>query len=196
MNPAEFVQKWSASRGAERAVAQEHFIDVCRLLNEKTPNEADPSGDFYAFDIGARKPDGDGFADVWFKGHFAWEYKGKRKDLAAAYKQVSDYRESLGNPPLLVVCDIDRFEVHTNWTNTEKWIYRFSNDDLLSDAHVSVSTAAGPAEDAPGLTALQVLKALFQSPDDLKPQKTTEQITQEAAKKFGKITDGTPQVES
>ena len=187
--PAEFVQKWSASRGTERAVAQEHFIDVCRLLNEKTPNEADPSGDIYAFDKGARKPDGDGFADVWLNGHFAWEYKGKRKDLTAAYKQVSDYREALGNPPLLAVCDIDRFEVHTNWTNTEKWIYRFSNGDLLSDKPVEVSTVSAVAEDAPPLTALQVLKALFENPDLLKPRKTTEQITQEAAKKFGKITE-------
>ena len=189
MNPAEFVSKWAASKRGERSVSQEHFIDVCRLLNERTPNEADPSGDIYAFDKGARKPDGQGFADVWLNDHFAWEYKGKRKDLTAAYKQVSDYRESLGNPPLLVVCDIDRFEVHTNWTNTENWIYRFSNTDLLSDAQVSVSTAAGPAEDAPPLTALQVLKALFENPDLLKPRKTTEQITQEASKKFGKITE-------
>lgn len=189
MNPASFVQKWSASRGAERAVAQEHFIDVCRLLNEKTPNEADPSGDFYAFDKGARKPDGEGFADVWLKEHFAWEYKGKRKDLAAAYKQVCDYREALGNPPLLLVCDIDRFEVHTNWTNTEKWIYRLSNTDLLTDIPVQVSTISAVAEDAPRLTALQVLKALFQNPNLLKPRKTTDQITQEAARLFGNISD-------
>ncbi len=71
MNPAEFVQRWSASRGTERATSQEHFIDLCRLLREKTPNEADPNGDFYAFEKGARKTDGDGFADVWLKGHFA-----------------------------------------------------------------------------------------------------------------------------
>ena len=186
---AEFVRKWTASKGRERAVSHEHFIDLCRLLNEKTPNEADPSGDIYAFEKGARKPDGDGFADVWLKDHFAWEYKGKRKDLAAAYKQVCDYREALENPPLLVVCDIDRFEVHTNWTNTEKWIYRFSNTDLLSDSPVQVSTVSTLAEDAPRLTALQLLKHLFDQPEVLKPRKTTEQITEEAAKKFGKITE-------
>ena len=189
MTPAEFVHKWAASKGGERAVAQEHFIDLCRLLGEQTPTQADPAGDFFAFEKGARKPDGDGFADVWLKEHFAWEYKGKRKDLAAAYKQVSDYREALGNPPLLVVCDIDRFEVHTNWTNTEKWVYRFANTDLLSDTPVDVSTASGPAEDAPLLTPLQVLKALFENPDTLKPQKTTDQITQEAARLFGEISD-------
>src|SRR4030042_1192144 len=89
-----------------------------RLGGEPPPPEADPASDFYAFEKGARKPDGEGFADVWLKEHFAWEYKGKRKDLAAAYKQVCDYREALGNPPLLVVCDIDRFAIHTNWTTT------------------------------------------------------------------------------
>lgn len=189
MTAAEFVRKWTATKRGERAVSHEHFIDLCRLLGESTPNEADPSGDFYAFDKGARKPGGEGFADVWLKGKFAWEYKGKRKNLAAAYKQVNDYREALGNPPLLVVCDIDRFEVHTNWTNTEKWIYRFSNTDLLSDEPVAVSTVSAVAEDAPRLTALQVLKAIFERPEILKPQKTTDQITQEAARMFGQISD-------
>ena len=58
----------------------------------------------------------DGWADVWKRDHFGWEYKGKHKDLDAAYKQLLLYREDLENPPLLVVCDMDRFEVHTNFT--------------------------------------------------------------------------------
>ena len=189
MIPSAFVQKWAASRGAERATAQEHFIDLCRLLNEKTPNEADPSGDFYAFEKGAKTLDGDGFADVWLKAHFAWEYKGKHKNLQAAYKQVQTYREALGNPPLLVVSDMEQFEVHTNWTNTETWIYHFRNADIALDEPVEVSTYGGPAADAPKLTALEVLKALFEEPERLKPLRTTEQITQEAAKLFGRITD-------
>jgi type II restriction/modification system DNA methylase subunit YeeA len=184
-----FVQKWAAAKGVERGQSQEHFIDLCRLLGEPTPTQADPSRTFYTFEQGALTPDGDGFADVWLKGRFAWEYKGKKKDLAAAYKQVCDYREALGNPPLLVVCDMNHFEVHTNWTNTEKWIYRFTNVDLLSGDSVDVSTVSGAAKDAPSLTALQVLKALWENPEVLKPQKTTDQITQEAAKLFGKISD-------
>jgi type II restriction/modification system DNA methylase subunit YeeA len=189
MIPSDFVQKWAASKGSERAASQEHFIDLCRLLDEQTPNEADPNGDFYAFEKGAKTLDGDGFADVWLKGHFAWEYKGKHKNLQAAYKQVQTYREALGNPPLLVVCDIEHFEIHTNWTNTEKWIYRFRNADIMLDAKVDVSTVSGPAPDAPALSALQVLKALFEGPQRLKPQKTTDQITQDAARMFGKISD-------
>ena len=86
-----------------------------------TPTEADPTGDWYAFEKGAEKTGGgEGFADVWKRGHFGWEYKGKHKDLAAAYQQLLQYREALENPPLLVVCDLDRFEVHTNFTDTVK----------------------------------------------------------------------------
>ena len=43
MTAAAFVKKWAASKGGERAVAQEHFIDLCRLLGEATPSEADPA---------------------------------------------------------------------------------------------------------------------------------------------------------
>ncbi len=123
MQAAEFVRKWKASKRNERQASQEHFIDLCMLLGEQTPN-TDPSGDYYAFEKGAKTADGNGWADVWLKGNFAWEYKGKLKDLTAAYTQLRRYAEALDNPPLLVVCDLDRFEVHTNW-NTETWIYYY-----------------------------------------------------------------------
>ncbi len=188
MDAIEFVGKWAASTRSERAASQEHFIDLCQMLGEQTPN-SDPSGDYYAFEKGATTPDGDGFADVWQRDHFAWEYKGKRKDLTAAYAQLQRYRESLANPPLLVVCDLDRFEVHTNW-NTETWIYCFRNADIATSDPVEVKTISGmPARDAPELTALQVLKALFEQPDRLRPERTREQITQSAAKMFGEISD-------
>jgi hypothetical protein len=85
--------------------------------------EEDPTGADYAFEKGVEKiGGGGGFADVWKRGHFAWEYKGKDKNLAAAYKQLLQYREALENPPLLVVCDLDRFEVHTNFTASPPWL--------------------------------------------------------------------------
>jgi hypothetical protein len=59
---------------------------------------------------------GDGYADVWKKGFFAWGYKGKRKDLKAAYLQLQGYRDALESPPLLVVSDLERIEVRTNFT--------------------------------------------------------------------------------
>ena len=82
MTPAEFAAKWKAAATTEKAASQEHFIDLCRMLGYATPNQADPTGDFYAFEKGAEKTaGGDGFADVWKKHFFPWEYKGKKKDL-------------------------------------------------------------------------------------------------------------------
>ena len=86
MTPIEFVQKWSASERRERANAQEHFVDLCRVLDQPTPAQADPAGTSYTFEKGTTKLSGTpGFADVWKRGHFAWEYKGKNADLAAVF---------------------------------------------------------------------------------------------------------------
>ena len=43
MMAAEFKKKWSRYRGEESAAYQEHFIDLCRLLGQPTPVEADPT---------------------------------------------------------------------------------------------------------------------------------------------------------
>ena len=58
MTPHEFITKWTASALKERSGAQEHFIDLCRLLGEPTPAEAHPSGETYCFERGARKDTG------------------------------------------------------------------------------------------------------------------------------------------
>ena len=58
MTPGEFIAKWRASELKERSAAQEHFIDLCRLLGEPTPAEADPTGEHYCFERGARKDTG------------------------------------------------------------------------------------------------------------------------------------------
>ncbi len=105
-----FVEKWSKSTLSERSAYQQHFLDLCRMLGQKSPAEVDPEGNFYTFEKGIQKTGGSGgkgFADVWRKGFFAFEYKGKHKDLAAAYSQLLLYREDLENPPLLVVTDMD-----------------------------------------------------------------------------------------
>ncbi len=96
----------------------------------------DPAGDFYTFEGGAIKAAGPtkgkrGWADVWKKGHFAWEYKGPHANLDKAYQQLQQYRESLENTPLLVVSDIQSIQVHTNFTNSIKQVTTFTLDDLL-----------------------------------------------------------------
>ena len=94
----EFIDKWRRVALNERAAAQEHFIDLCRMLGEPTPAEADPEGEWYCFERGARKDSGGrGWADVWKRGHFAWEHKGRHADLdaavAAAYGWEPDISE-------------------------------------------------------------------------------------------------------
>ena len=118
MTPGEFIAKWRVSELKERSASQEHFIDLCRLLGEPTPAEADPTGDRYCFERGARKDTGgEGWADVWKRHHFAWEYKGKHANLDAAFRQLRQYALALENPPLLIVSDMARFRIRTNWTN-------------------------------------------------------------------------------
>ena len=58
MTPGAFIAKWRASELKERSAAQEHFIDLCRLLGEPTPADADPAGEWYCFERGARKDSG------------------------------------------------------------------------------------------------------------------------------------------
>jgi hypothetical protein len=75
VTPTQFIHKWSASTLKERSASQTHFNDLCQLIGEPTPVEADPAGKWYAFEKGARKTGGgDGWADVWKHGFFAWEY--------------------------------------------------------------------------------------------------------------------------
>ena len=172
MNPSEFAAKWRGVTTGERASAQSHFCDLCRMLGQPTPTDADPTGDWYTFEKGAGKAEGgEGFADVWMRDRFAWEYKGKRKDLAAAYAQLNGYREALGNPPLLVVCDLARFEIHTNFTNTVPRVYRFTLDDLAAD----------PGE------PLRILRAVFTDPESLRPTRLREELTERAAQDFADL---------
>ena len=42
MTAHDFIAKWQASELKERSASQEHFIDLCKLLGEPTPAEADP----------------------------------------------------------------------------------------------------------------------------------------------------------
>ena len=111
MLTADFVAKWRSADLTERAAAQSHFRDLCDLLGEEAPTDADPKGEWYAFEKGATKTTGgEGWADVWRRGCFGWEYKSKGKDLKAAFAQLQRYAPALENPPLLVVCDLARFE--------------------------------------------------------------------------------------
>jgi hypothetical protein len=87
MTPVEFIAKWKPVNLSERSAAPQHSLDLCEMLRQPKPAAADPEGAWYTFERGVHKTDGgEGWADVWLKGHFAWEYKRKRRNLAEAYR--------------------------------------------------------------------------------------------------------------
>ena len=172
MTPGEFIAKWRASALKERSAAQEHFIDLCRLLGEPTPAEADPAGTHYCFERGARKDaGGDGWADVWKRGCFAWEYKGKHADLDAAFDQLRQYALALENPPLLVVSDMARFRIRTAWTNSVSETHEFALEDLADAAW------------------RDRLKWAMSDPERLRPGTSRQALTERAAAAFAALAE-------
>lgn len=172
MTPQEFIEKWRRVELKERTASQSHFIDLCRLLGLADPVAADPAGEWFTFEKGASKSGGgEGWADVWRKDCFAWEYKGKRKDLDAAFEQLRRYAIGLENPPLLIVSDMDTIRIHTNWTNTVQQVHVIRLEDLTDAAN------------------RDKLRACFENPEILKPAKTRQKLTEEAAAQFARIAE-------
>ena len=173
MTPGAFIAKWQASELTERSASQSQFIDLCRLLGEPTPTDADPAGEWYCFERGARKDTGgNGWADVWKRGCFAWEYKGKHKNLDVAFNQLRQYALALENPPLLIVSDMVRFRIRTNWTNCVSVLHEFTLDDL----------ADGAVRDK--------LKWAMSEPGRLRPGETRQAVTERAAATFADLAQG------
>ena len=170
MNVAEFIAKWRRADLTERSAAQQHFLDLCELLDHPKPAEADPTGEWFTFERGAAKHGGgDGWADVWKRGFFGWEYKKKDRDLEKAYNQLCLYMEALENPPLLVVCDTGRTVVHTRFSGAPSVVHEIALEEL-----------ADPDK-------LAVLRAVFHDPEKLKPEKVSEAITEDAARRLAAI---------
>ena len=186
MTPAEFKTKWAKFSGKESAAYQEHFNDLCRILAVPTPIEADPTGsdtfcfqkhvakdaelfDFDTADYAAATTHERGFADVWKRDAFGWEYKGPDEDLEKAYRQLLRYRESLLSPPLLIVCDFHRYIVRTNFNGAVQKTHTFTNAEI----------------DSPD--ALRILRAALTDPGQLHPRETTADVTEKLARKIAAI---------
>jgi hypothetical protein len=170
MTPEQFISKWKGATLTESQAAQSHFNDLCALLNEPTPTAADPRGEWYCFERGATKTTGgEGWADVWKRGHFGWEYKGKRKDLNAAFVQLQQYAIALENPPLLVVSDMETFILRTNWTNAVSETHTLTLDDLRDPR------------------GRQKLKWALAEPERLRPGRTRQKLTEDAAGSFADL---------
>ncbi len=170
MTPQTFVKRWDKVLLKETAAAQPHFYDVCALVGHALPHVADPRGEFFTFEASTDKTTGGrGRADVWYKGQFIWEYKGVHADLDKAYRQLLLYRESLGNPPLLITSDLQRIIIHTNFTGTVKQVHEITFERLLTG------------------NGLDVLWRAFHHPESFKPDQTQEKATQATAETFVQV---------
>lgn len=168
MTPALFITLWQSNKLTERAGAQAHFDDLCELLGVEKPR--DPNN--YCFERGARKSGGgDGWADVWKRGFFAWENKKPGRNLDKALKQLTDYALQLENPPLLVVCDRERIIIHTAFTGYPDEPREIHIEELVDDSK------------------RQMLKWVFTDPQKLRPEKSTAAVTEEAAQRFAGLAD-------
>ncbi len=99
MNVPEFQATWRAATLNERQSAQPHFEALCRLVGHPTPTEMDPEGRSFVYEKGLGKTGGGGgFADVWYRRRFGWEYKKPGEDLDKAHRQLKLYAEALENP--------------------------------------------------------------------------------------------------
>jgi len=170
LEPREFIDKWRDAELSESSGSQSHFNDLCRLLDLPTPAEADKTGKSFTFEKTVKKPGGGaGYADVWKKDCFAWEYKGDKKNLVAAYAQLKGYADALDNPPLLIVSDMREIRIHTNFTNAVAEVVSIDIADLNS------------------VEARRKLYWAFTDPEKLRPTVTREGVTAKAAALLGAL---------
>ncbi len=108
---------------------------------------------------------------LWMRDVFAWEYKtkGKYPDLRAAYQQLLIYRGDLGNPPILVACDIAGYEVYIDFPGHRTRTERFRNEDLLN------------------ASTRDLLHTIVTAPEALRPRDKTETITERVAADFAQV---------
>ncbi len=84
LTPQQFVDTWADVHLKESAAYVTHFNDLCTLVGHPKPAHMDKTGETFTYQKGARKEQageivGNGFADVWYKDHFAVEYKTARQ---------------------------------------------------------------------------------------------------------------------
>jgi hypothetical protein len=170
VKPQVFIAKWGPGSPAydlnEEQGVQSHFLDLCELLGVPKPG----SEEGYLFEeknsvIGGRT----GYADVFRRGAFAWENKAPGKSLDAALKQLLTYSLALSNPPILVVCDRLAIRIHTQFTGHPTETHTVLLHEL----------------DQPDKLAL--LRRIWTDPESFRPQKTSRDITEDAAESFATL---------
>lgn len=175
ITPAEFIAKWgpggSAAHLNEEQGAQSHFLDLCELLDVPKPSSGATADDYVFEQRSLVLGEARGYADVFYRDHFAWENKAPGKNLDAALRQLQQYSLALANPPLLVVCDRLTIRIHTQFNGYPSERHEIRAEQL----------------DLPDKRAL--LKRLWTDPQSFKPPKSSRAITEEAARAFATLAE-------
>lgn len=177
MDPVQFADYWDkrSETATERDSYVQHWLGLCEMLRQEPPG-TDPD---YKFErqvtkVGTRDK---GFADVFKRKYFIAEYKRPGRDLGEALKQATLYARDLANPPLLITSDFRRIEVNTAFTGTSPKTYQIGLDDIAENRVLKGGD----------LTAMRVLRAAFESPEDLDPRLFRERITTAATRQVGQV---------
>ncbi len=171
MTPDKFISDWKHSTLNERQGAQTHFNQLCALIDVPEPSGTSLR-DGYGFEVNVDKVGGgQGYADAWKRGCFAWEYKSPGSDLGQALRQLKLYASDLENPPLLIVSGMRRIEIHTNWTNMVQETHTLALDDL-ADARLRQKLKWAFSEDTVA---------------ELKPRRSANATTEEVARDFVRL---------
>ena len=174
MTPHDFITKWGPGGPAyalnEEQGAQNHFLELCELLGVPKPGSG--TTDEYLFErqslhLGQAR----GYADVFYRDHFAWENKAPGKNLDAALRQLLGYTLALANPPLLVVCDRLTIRIHTQFNGHPSETHTVRLDQL----------------DQPEQQNL--LRRLWLAPESFRPRTTNRAITEKAAHSFATLAE-------
>jgi hypothetical protein len=113
-----------------------------------------------------------GYADVFYRDHFAWENKAPGRNLDTALKQLLTYSLALSNPPLLVVCDRLTIRIHTQFNGHPSECTPCCCTSWTSPKSRRCCAACGL------------------DPESFRPKKTSRDITEAAAKSFATLAEG------
>ncbi len=175
ITPTDFIAQWgpggSSAHLNEKQGAQSYFLALCELLDVPKPDSPEVAQE-YSFErqsliLGEAR----GYADVFYRDHFAWENKAPGKNLDAALRQLQQYSLALSNPPLLVVCDRLTIRIHTQFNGHPSETHTVRIDQL----------------DQPDKR--QLLRRLWLAPESFRPRQTNRDITEAAAKSFALLAE-------
>ena len=166
MTPEAFIAKWKppTSRSAQRPKST--FSTSAACSTKETPAKPIHQAQATASSVARQRPTA---ARVGLTsgsvGSFAWEYKGRGKELCCGLCSAPTVCDCARKPTLLVVCNLDRFRIHTNWNNT-----------VVS----STSLIGRPSRSEPSAEA----KAVLSNPEELRSGKTRRALTEQADSDF------------